>query len=240
MRWKTLVRLAAVDGRRILRDDFLAWITAVPVAVALALRALGDPFRDAVGAPDRPECWLSIVETAFFAVVVPLLVGTLLGFMLLDEKDNRTLTAIRVTPVSLTGYLMWRALAAWLLSMLAVILTLPLSGLTSLNAAGTILTAAAGAPLAASFGLILATVAGNKIQGFAVVKLVLVALLLPCVSLILGGFWEWATVWLPSWWPVMAHHAAVEGAPAWGYLAGSYLVNTLLAIGAAHRLSTQG
>ena len=240
VRWEALKSLAAADGRRVLRDDFLAWMAAIPVAMALILRILADTIRDALGGPGPADRWLGIAETAFFAVVIPLVVGSLLGFMLLDEKDDRTLTAIRVTPVSLTGYLAWRAVVAWQLSMLVVALTLPLAGLTGAGIAATILTAGAGAPLAASVGLALAAGAANKIQGFAVVKLALVALLLPCVGLALGGVWTWATVWLPSWWPVMAHDAVVRGGSVWGYLAGSYLVNTALAVGAARRLSTRG
>ena len=70
-------------------------------------------------------------------------------------------------------------------------------------------------------------------------KLALVVLLLPCVGLITGGFWAWATVWLPSWWPVMAHHHAGDG-PTWGYVAGSYVVNIVLGVVAVRHLSARG
>ena len=239
MRWKVLRNLVAADGRRVVRDGFLAWMLMVPVAMALALRALTDPIRGALGEAGGAERWLGIIEAAFFAVVIPLVVGTLLGFMLLDEKDDRTLTAIRVTPVSVTGYLAWRAVVAWLLSMIMIMLALPIAGLTRIDVVDTIFTAVAGAPLAAAFGLVLAAGAANKVQGFAVVKLALVVLLLPCVGLITGGFWAWATVWLPSWWPVMAHHHAGDG-PTWGYVAGSYLVNIVLGVVAVRHLSARG
>lgn len=238
MRLAMVKSLAAADGRRVLRDDFLAWMAVVPFGIALVLRFLAEPIRSAFGAGDG-AVWLSIIETAFFAVVMPLVLGTLLGFMLLDEKDEKTLTAIRVTPVSLRGYLAWRARAVGVGSALVTAFTLPIAGLTGMGAWGTILTALAGAPLAASFGLVLVSGAANKIQGFAVVKLALVALLLPCIGLVLGGWWTWATAWLPSWWPVMTYDALTHGQAAWAYLGGSYLLNGALIASALRHLGAR-
>lgn len=44
----------------------------------------------------------------FFVLQIPLLFGVLVGLLVLDEKDDNTLTALRVTPISMRGYALYR------------------------------------------------------------------------------------------------------------------------------------
>lgn len=236
MNWATLRSLVWADGRRVARDAFLGWMAVVPLAMALTLRSLAEPIRGAVGGADEANRWLGIIDGAFFAIVLPLVMGAVLGFMLLDEKDNHTLTAIRATPVSVGAYLAWRTTAVGLFTIVVVTVTHPIAGLNSSGGLGDFLTALAGAPLAGSFGMGLAAAAANKIQGFALVKLALAALLLPCVGAALGGAWLWATIWLPSWWPLMVHSAGGQGGLGWAPLIGDYAVNVLIILTAVRHL----
>lgn len=238
MNWASLRNLARADAQRVARDTFLGWMAVVPLAMALALRCLAEPIRAATGDTADATRWTHIIDGAFSAIVLPLVMGTLLGFMLLDDKDTHTLTAIRATPLSLHAHLAWRATATAGCTIVSVALTHPIAGLDTTDTRGTLLIALAGAPLAGSFGLGLAATAANKIQGFALVKLALVALLLPCVGLTLAGTWRWATIWLPSWWPLMVHNAATRHAPAWALLAGDYAINIPIILAASHRLTT--
>ena len=89
------------------------------------------PIRGAVGDADEANRWLGIIDGAFFAIVLPLVMGAVLGFMLLDEKDNHTLTAIRATPVSVGAYLAWRTTAVGLFTIVVVTVTHPIAGLSS-------------------------------------------------------------------------------------------------------------
>lgn len=240
MNWEILRNLVQADGRRVARDAFLGWMAVTPLAMALALRSLADPIRGAVGSAEGADRWLSIVDGAFFAIVLPLVMGAVLGFMLLDEKDSHTLAAIRATPVSLSAYLAWRIIVIGLFNVVAVLVTHPIAGLTSPGGLGIFLVALAGAPLAGSSGVGLAAAAANKVQGFALVKLALVVLLLPCVGVALSGVWLWATVWLPSWWPLMVYTSGTQEGLVWALLAGDYVINILIIAGALRRLAATG
>ncbi|PHP51699.1 hypothetical protein [Actinomyces ruminis] len=65
-------------------------------------------------------------------MITPVLMGTVVGFMLLADKEDGTWRAVAVTPVSLRGYLVWRAgLAVGLAGPLAL-LGLRVGGLNDL------------------------------------------------------------------------------------------------------------
>ena len=107
---------------------------------------------------------------SFFVLTMPTLVGAIIGFLLLDQRDDQTLTALQVTPLTLRGYLFYRALAPMLVSALMLIVTTPLTGLMTAGWGALMIYAAISAPLAPLFALFVAMLATNKVQGFAVMK----------------------------------------------------------------------
>ena len=88
-----------------------------------------------------------------FAIVVPVLVGTVVGFMLLGEKEDGVWSVLAVTPVSLRGYLIWRAAGAVIVAAVACGVCVWLADLDDLGAARTAILAATGAPLAGAVAL---------------------------------------------------------------------------------------
>ena len=52
----------------------------------------------------------------FFVLQIPLLFRLLVGLLVLDERDDDTLAALRVTPISMLGYALYRGGAATLLA----------------------------------------------------------------------------------------------------------------------------
>lgn len=130
--------------------------------------------------------------------------GMLGALLVLDDVDDRTLLALRVTPVTLEGYLGYRAAAVGTLSLLGLALAVPLSGLTT------------GLPLALVPGLVLTAVcapivtgvtvamAGNKIEGVAMIKVLGVPVYLPLATWFTDAPWTWALAVIPTFWPVRA------------------------------------
>jgi fluoroquinolone transport system permease protein len=45
---------------------------------------------------------------SFIAVAMPMIYGALIGFLVLDQRDDNTITALQVTPLTLVGYLGYR------------------------------------------------------------------------------------------------------------------------------------
>lgn len=202
------------------RDPLLIVIGCSPVLLALAVRFGYPPVHGWLTAaygfslePYRPLLLAVIVlHTAqTFGMVGALLV--------LDDADDRALTALRTSPLTPPRYLGYRAglmTAAALAGLLAVTL---LSGLAS-SVSWTGL--AAGVPVAALLAplLMCATLAmaSNKVEGIGALKFLGLALYLPVVAWWLTDPLDWFLAVLPPWWVLQALWAD------WGYAAGGLAV----------------
>lgn len=212
MRAPALSALVAADSRLLWRDPLLAWVLVLPVGLAGLFRTLipriGEALSDAFGfdlAPFHPLIMGGYLMTA------PGIVGMVVGFLLLDERDARTLSALRVTPLSMRRYLAYRVALPLLAGTAATLVGYPLAGLTRLPML-TLLPIAAVAGLSApSLALVLATAAPNKVAGFAVVKLLNVINLLPIIAFFVPPPLQYVAGILPAFWPMRALWSAAAG-----------------------------
>ena len=125
--------LMHADSRLLWRDPLVGWVLLMPFGVALLLRVLvpraGDTLSAANGfdlAPYHPLIMGGYLMTA------PGIVGMVIGFLLLDERDARTLMALRVTPLSMRRYLGYRIAWPLMVGTLATLAGYPLVGITQL------------------------------------------------------------------------------------------------------------
>jgi fluoroquinolone transport system permease protein len=220
--------LTPIDRRSITRDPLLRWILLLPLLLALGLRWVGPrligQLGEAIGFPLAPH-YLPLVGFAMLAMV-PMLVGTVVGFLLLDQRDDETLSALRVTPMPIGVYLAYRLAAPMLVSTLVSIALVPLAGL-NVAATGLVLGAAAAAPLAPIYALALAGLAANKVQGFAMMKALNVLVVPPIAAYFLPA-WEWAFYWAPTYWPAAVFWAVLDGSGAGLPLAAGLAVHILV------------
>ena len=214
--WLALLR---ADARLLWRDPLLSWVLLIPLGMALLLRVLipkiGEALAAANGfdlAPYHPLIMGGYLMTA------PGIVGMVIGFLLLDERDERTLMALRVTPLSMRGYLAYRVALPLVAGTLATLVGYPLVGISPLPLTSLVfLTLVAGlwAPLLA---LLLATAAPNKVAGFAVMKTLNSVNLLPIASFFLPTPVQWVAGILPPYWPMRALWSAAAGEAFGAYL----------------------
>jgi len=195
--------LAPVDAANVQRDPLLRWLVIAPLLISLLIRLAIPVLRQ-----------LLLVRLAFdlqpyddllaglLIQLTPMMAGMVLGFMLLDQRDDRTLTALRVTPLSLGNYLFYRAAAPAVLALFTSLLVLPLSGLTGLRPAALLGSSLGAALLAPFFMLLYAVLAKNKVQGFAVMKASGIFLLPPLAAWFASGPWGWLAGFFPTFWPV--------------------------------------
>lgn len=165
----------------------------------------------------------------FFVLQIPLLFGVLVGLLVLDERDDDTLTVLRVTPISMRGYTLYRGGAAVLLSFVYVLLTILLSGFVSPSLILAISAVAVLAGLmAAVFALIVATFASNKVEGLALTKGLSVFMLGPLAAYFVGSDWRVLFGLLPTYWPAKAFWVAGEGGNFWPYVLAGLIYSALL------------
>ncbi|MFZ6029240.1 MAG: hypothetical protein ACOYYS_16125 [Chloroflexota bacterium] len=219
---QTLRALGPIDVRSIRRDSMLSWMVFVPILSALILRFALPPLSERL--LERYDFDLVPFYPAllayFFVVMSPVIFSVVIGFLLLDEKDDRTLTALQVTPLSLNRYLAYRIAIPVVLTFVMMFIIFPLSGLDDLPPLYILLTATAAAPLAPMFALYLASIAQNKVQGFALMKLSGAILFVPIFAFFGDYTWELLFGLIPTYWPMKTYVLLTSGRAehAWIYL----------------------
>ncbi len=221
----TLLRtLTGSEIRNVRRDSMLRWMAAFPILTALLLRWLL-PLIDARIELDLRPYYLLIMST-HAVLAAPVLIGFIVGILLLDERDDETLQAIRVTPLSMRRYLAWKLGLPVAAVTALTLLSIPLAGLISfqLNYTGPALVGALWAPILA---LAMVAFAKNKLQGFILMRMTNILIFVPVGVWFFDSSWEPLFAVLPAYWPLKAFWLAARGE---GYL-------LFLGIGAVYHLA---
>lgn len=197
--------LGPIDAKSIQRDSLLRWMIFLPILLAIAARWLMPLILQWVGSILGLDLMPNYPPLMGYAllVLIPFLAATVVGFLLLDQRDDGTLSALQVTPLSINGYLLYRLSMPMLASILATLIVLPLSGVIQLPLFTLLLLAIGAAPLAPLMALALAVIAQNKVQGFAVMKASGIILLPPMIAYFLQGPWQLLLALAPPYWPAM-------------------------------------
>lgn len=206
--------LGAIDARNVARDSMLRWIAVLTPVFALGFRFAVPPIA---GALERQFRFDLVAYYPLLMSFLPLaaagMTGTVAGFLLLDQRDDQTLTALLVTPMSLGDYLRYGLSGLMILSAVLGGVMVPLAGLTGTTPLQVAVTAVVAAPLAPIYALFLGTFAANKVQGFALVKAVGIVFV-PCVvSYFVAGPWQNAFGLVPHYWPLKVFWLFDEGVP---------------------------
>ena len=228
MRAATLRALVFADSRSLWRDPLLGWVLLLPLGLAVLFRVLipsaGGALLTATGfnlAPYYPLIMGGYLMTA------PGIVGMVIGFLLLDERDARTLWALRVTPLSMRRYLAYRVTLPLLFGTASTLVGYPLVGITPLPSTSLLAIATVAGLSAPLLALVLATAAPNKVAGFAMVKVLNGVNLLPVVAFFVPLPLQYVAGVLPAYWPMRAFWSAAAGEDYAVYLGIGALVSAV-------------
>ena len=217
--------LGPIDLRNVRRDPMLRWMVFFPILIGLVFR-WGIPFL-----AEQIRLWLDFnildytgLLMSVMEMVIPLVYGSVIGFLLLDQRDDRTLFALQVTPLSLKGYFIYRMLLPMLLGLLGNLIFLPLSGFVQFGFGKIFLVSLAAAGLTPVFALFYAGFAQNKVQGMALMKISGLVFMPVVAAWFLEGFWHWIFALLPTFWPMKVYWLLESGSKG----AGLCLVGALL------------
>ncbi len=206
--------LGPIDLKNVQRDSMLVWLPLMPPLVALLARwgipALTDWLRAQVGFDLTPY---HLLIMSFFMPFPAGFVGVITGFLLLDERDDRTLTALMVTPMPLAGYLAYRLSAPLIVSMAVAMITYPLVGILPLPWMILLPIALLSGCAAPILAVVLASLAENKVAGLALQKMLGTLLFLPVVAYFLPEPWQWLAGVFPTYWPMKVFWLAAAGQP---------------------------
>jgi fluoroquinolone transport system permease protein len=223
--------LGPVDLRSIARDPLLAWLTLVPLLLGLLVRWLlprVDTFLAERLAFDLVP-YHHLVSSYLFILLVPMTVGLVVGFLLLDERDDQTLSALLVTPLTPGAYLLYRLTLPVLIGTGMTAAAIAIAGLVSVGWLPLLAVLALSALETPVMSLFLAAFAENKVQGFALVKGLGALLLAPVVAWFVHMPWQLLAGVVPSYWPLRAYWSAASPGPGfWTFLGAGFAYHVLL------------
>ena len=222
--------LGPVDMKNIRRDSLLMWIPLLPFVMALIIR-LAIPkvtiWADAEFGVDLTTIYPLLMSC--FVMLVPLLAGMMTGFLLLDERDDRVLTALLVTPLSLRGYLFYRLSLPMFLGVIMTIVSYPLAGLIPMSLGNLILVAFMMSFSAPILALILATLASNKVVGFTVMKMVNGVMMIPTLAFFIDSIWANVAGIIPAYWGLKVFWLIADGDSNYGvYMLVGVVANVIV------------
>jgi fluoroquinolone transport system permease protein len=220
------------DLRTVRRDSMLVTVMLGPFLYAAALWFLPSltSYIAHTYAFDLVP-YRSAIVSAFCVLGPPLLLGAVLALQLLDERDQNTLAALRVTPVPPIAYPAYRAGVTIALTTFSVLASLAISGqVDAQTLALSVPVALMAGLLAPVLGLVMSSLGRNKIEGLAVMRVIgLAVFTVPMLPFfVLDSPWQLAFGVLPAYWPVRTFWSAFDGGTYWPYVAVGLLYNALL------------
>jgi fluoroquinolone transport system permease protein len=128
--------------------------------------------------------------------------GAVTGFTLLDDKDDKVLISLKITPISTKMYVFVKLLIGYVFGFIATLIVVFATGFLADTAIWMIILISAVASLQAPFlALVVNSFASNKVEGFVVMKGTGMTLILPAVAFWLTDWKEFFLIIAPGFWP---------------------------------------
>lgn len=221
------------DIRGTFRDPLLVMLTVAPVLWTSGVAVLTPMFTRMLAERYNFDLvpYYPLVLTGFLLLTSIIVPGGLAAFLVLEERDADTLTALRVTPVPLATFFGYRAATIMAITTVYVIGTLSLSGILAPGLVPALIPIGMLAGMSAVVTLLLiVVVANNKIQGLAMLRVLGMLIAgLPCLPWFIDSPWNLAFGVLPPYWAAKAFWVASAHGTWWPYLVGGIFYNAAIA-----------
>lgn len=223
-----ILSLTQSHSKRIFRDSFLLFISFLPFLMGLLYRILIPELRQLLISHFDLSLYYPLIML-FLVMMSPLLFGWVIGFSLLDDRDEDILAYMSITPLQKTGYLQFKIIAPVFISIIQGYLVLLIANLCPMDyikLLPVIILAAMEAPL---FALAQGVFAGNKVEGLAVGKLLGLVLIGPFISYFVDSPLAYLAGIIPPFWITETYFS--EGPQYWMGLGIGLVVHIIFLIG---------
>ncbi|CAM3643521.1 hypothetical protein [Marinicrinis lubricantis] len=195
------IPLLLQDFRQMRRDPMLLMCIVGAFLLMIAARfvpSVLEPLLARYGEFSIDDYELLLFNLPIF--LIPLLIGMVCGFMMLDDRDERIVMIYAVTPIGKSGYIWMKLLlpfaAAVMLSVTACVV-IPSGSASPLILAYICLLSGIQAVLGSLF---LAAFASNKVEGLAYAKGLGICIAAPLAVSLIGPPYELLLAPMPAYW----------------------------------------
>jgi fluoroquinolone transport system permease protein len=196
-----LGKLFINDMRNIIRDRLLLYTAfLIPLIIIIFTRLVIPWISENIVSLQAyyPVLFMLIVIT------IPMMFGFVIGFLIMDERDENLLTVLRVMPISRNVYLIYRMVFLSILSFIYILLFPTLTGLIDISLVEYLPIGVLLALFTPVLALIANIVATNKVQAFAVFKLLGGVFFLPLFAFFIDSDLKYIFGVIPNFWTFMA------------------------------------
>lgn len=212
------------DMKNIRRDPTLLLLLFVPFIVLVFLRT-AMPLAAAYYPEIEHYYPIILGMFALLNASFPAFIG---AFILLDEKDLSLFPVIKVTPVSLSGFLLARLMYLTSIGLLSSIMLIRFNGFYVVSLVQSIALALLCVLNASILLLLIVALSKNKVEGMANLKVANVVLFLPAFLFFLAPPYEYLLAVFPAFW-VFAFLETIK--PVWVFVLGFPLLLLYNALG---------
>ena len=184
--------------RNMVRDKMYLVFALYPVL----LGAIGYFLIDYIEKQVSPDNLTPEILAMFLILMTGYIFGALIAFTLLDDKDDLVLMSLKITPISVKSYVIVKLIVSFIFGFIAtLVITLATGFLPDATFWSVTLISFAGALQAPGVALIVNSFSRNKVEGFVVMKLSGLILILPVIAFFVMDWQEVFLVFAPGFWP---------------------------------------
>ncbi|UNC92043.1 hypothetical protein [Candidatus Contubernalis alkaliaceticus] len=207
--------LGKSDLKNIMRDDYISYLVFMLLGLGLLLRWGLPAALDALGSYFAADLssYYSAIAVCSVLLLLPIISGAIAGFLHLDQKDNKIMSVLLVTPVAPGQYMLYNLMLPFFGSLLGTWLALLLAGMADLGLLSLFGLSLSAAPLAQLLAFAVACFAENKIQGFALMKGTIALWIAPIAAFYILPPWQYLLGIVPLYWPCRLYQVITEGKP---------------------------
>ncbi|OPA74224.1 hypothetical protein BVG16_24145 [Paenibacillus selenitireducens] len=196
-----VLHLIRGDWRQITRDPMLMLTLLAPVILFFFVRFV-TPYAAELA---RVHLQLDLTVyydsfLSFMILLIPLMLGMMSGFVMLDERDENVISYYAVTPLTKQGYFLYRLAVPLLMSILFTFFLLAYGGLAPIHITQIAILLPVTALEAPLLTLFLVGFAANKVEGLALSKAAGLIVFAPVLIYFLPMPWQLFVGILPSYW----------------------------------------
>ncbi len=192
---KTVIRS---ELKNIFRDKINVFFMSFPVILGGILYYIIPIIEDSV-TPGNPTPQIIIM---IMILMIGFIFGAITAFTLLDDRDDGVLMSLKITPISVRFYIILKIIISYIFGVLATIIMIYITNiLPNTSFIKIILISILSAMAGPLITLIVNSFARNKVEGFVIMKLSGIILVLPILVFFVFDWKEVFLLFSPGFWP---------------------------------------
>lgn len=188
------------DFKMIMRDPIMALLFLVPLLIGVIFKLLIYFILPILHEYINFALPLEPYLLSMILLMTPYMLGVVMGFMMLDDKDDNIIDLVMVTPFGRRAYLLNRILFISLFTFIYTLINYSILNLMDLNFISLLFVSILLSVFAASIGLLFYKIASDKIIGLTYAKILNIVIIFVFTDFIKLEWFKYIASLFPTFW----------------------------------------